>query len=230
MPNYNSFYKFFANKSVEWIPSDTQELYSKNLKHRYNELKDNGWIDNSFTYDFNSYGFRCKEFSNDPTIMFLGCSFTFGIGLPIETVWSSIVADKLNLHNANLAVGGGALDTAFRLCHGYIDIIKPKIVVLMVPPGIRLEIVTDTDTILLNAHAHLYPNTFKIWASDDNNHYFNKEKNILAIENLCLKRNIKYIVIDSNDLYSCMCDFARDLSHCGIRTHKIFAEKFLETL
>lgn len=230
MPNYNSYYKAFANKSIDWVPMDTKELYTKNIKYRYNELKDNGWIDNSFNYTFNSHGFRCKEFSDDPTIMFLGCSFTFGIGLPIETIWSSLVANQLNLHNANLAIGGGSLDTAFRLCHGYIDIVKPKIVVLMVPPGIRFEILADTNIVLLNANHPMYSDTFKIWASDDNNNYFNTEKNILAIENLCLKRNIKYMTVHANDLCRHAKDLARDLSHCGVSTHKLFSEEFLTTL
>ena len=96
-PNYNSYYKEYANKSLDWLPMDTKELYEKNLKEKYQLLKQHDWIDKSFTYKFNSHGFRCEEFTNKPTIMVLGCSFTCGIGLPIEFIWPELISKNLNL-------------------------------------------------------------------------------------------------------------------------------------
>lgn len=68
-------------------------------------LEKNNWINNSFTYSFNRDGFRCKEFTDGPNIMFLGCSLTVGIGIPESTRWTDIVADKLNLRCANIESG-----------------------------------------------------------------------------------------------------------------------------
>ena len=40
-----------------------------------------------YTYDLNTHGYRSIEFSNDVEILTVGCSFTFGTGLPFEYTW-----------------------------------------------------------------------------------------------------------------------------------------------
>jgi len=243
-PNYDSHYKKYANKTFDWLSIDSKEAYEKNLKEKYQLLKANNWIDKSFTYKFNSHAFRCEEFTDDPTIMFLGCSNTCGIGLPVESIWPELVAKKLNMRCANLGQAGGSNDSSFRLCHGWIDIIKPKIVFLLSPPGIRLEILDAvvmkhlTPTWIHNKATH-YKDFLKDWCRDDNNNYFNTLKNSLAIENLCNARNIKYIFLDSDDFAQVQTDLsnaqgyldlARDLGHRGVSSHKIFSEQVLANL
>jgi hypothetical protein len=229
MPNYNSLYKKLANQTRDWLPGDTYELYKQNLVSRYDELKQHNWIDNYFNYKFNSLGFRCNEFTNDPSIMFLGCSYTIGVGLPIESIWPELVSSHLEMHCANFGIGGSSCDTAFRFCHGYIDKIKPKLVIFMIPPSIRFENVNDnqiTNVIISNSQ---YSSFYKDWASDDNNSYFNREKNILGIKMLCQERNTKLIVVDSDEL-NCSNSLARDLSHSGVESHRIFSNKILEQI
>jgi len=206
---------------------DTYELYQRNLSSRYDELKKFNWIDKTFTYKFNSYGFRTDNFSHKNSIMFLGCSHTCGIGLPVHETWASIVAETLELHNSNLGIGGGSLDTAFRLCHGYIDIIKPKMIILMKPPGIRFELLTKHT--ISNVNPSMTNLLYKTWSIDENNNYFNQEKNILAIQMLCANRNIKLIVTDSSEL-QCTDSLARDLAHFGAESHKLVAEKLINLI
>ena len=224
-PNYDSYYKKYANQSLDWLEMDVKNLYEKNIKENYQLLKLNNWIDKSFTYKFNSHGFRCNEFSDDPTIMFLGASSTVGVGLPIDYIWPEVISKNLNMRCANLAIGGSSCDTAFRLCHGWIDIIKPHLVIFFGPPSGRLELVNaDTITNLNLAWPDTNKDFLKKWGIDDNNIYFNEIKNRLAIENLCLSRNIKFhfvnFGIDKIDL-------ARDLMHSGINSNQKFAEKIL---
>jgi hypothetical protein len=146
---------------------DTEQLYHKNLRDNYEELEKYGWIDRTILYKFNSLGFRCEEFTDDPSIMFLGCSHTQGIGLPIESIWPTIVSNELNLKCVNLGQAGCSSDTAFRLLHGYIDKINPKIVVYMDPPGMRFELFCHGVTIPFapkfdGKHTDIY----KLWADD----------------------------------------------------------------
>ena len=100
--NYDSCYinnfnaGSLANRTVKWLPWDTEERYIENLKLNPQALENNGWINKEFTYQFNSFAFRCEEFTNDPSILFLGCSHTVGVGLPIEHTWPTVVANKLN--------------------------------------------------------------------------------------------------------------------------------------
>lgn len=236
MPNYETYHVDYANIALHWFSSDNEETYKKNLVNRHGELKNTGLIDNQFTYKFNSLGFRCEEFSQDPTIMFLGCSNTIGTGLPVDTIWPELVANKLNMRCANLGISGGSMDTAFRLCHGYIDKIQPKIVVLMPPQGVRCEFVCDhglenlgtwlLDLKSANSEETQYKNFYKLWAVDDNNDYFNREKNMLAIDMLCSTRNIKFVMASANSL-QLSGSLARDLQHHGVEAHRAFADKFV---
>jgi len=229
MYNFNSYYLKFANQKLNWLPMDTEELYLKNLKNRYEDLKSNGWIDNHFTYDFNSLGFRCKEFTDASSIMYLGCSYTIGIGLPVEHIWPELVSKELNLKCVNLGIGGASLDTVFRLCLGYIDKIKPKIIILLIPPGIRYELVSSDRIdhfVVQSADEYYYR-----WAIDKNNNYFNQQKNILAIEMLCKYRNIKFICRDSEELYNISENsWARDLAHVGIKAHLNFSKELISII
>lgn len=225
--NYDSPYKNYANLKLPYFNTDSHSTYKKNLATRYDELLINNWIDKNFTYQFNSLGFRSEEFTTDPSIMFLGCSFTSGVGLPIEYIFPEIVAKNLNLKCANLGVAGGSSDCAFRLCHGYIDKINPKIIVFMTPPHIRFELVTNKKIQELGVWVSENP-FYKEWTIDNNNDYFNHEKNLLAIQAMCIKRNIKLIHIDSFKVESS--SLARDLEHPGIDSHKIVADHILSLI
>jgi len=232
-PNYNSLYKqhfLYANREKYWCDFDSESNYQKNLKEKYNLLKINGYIDKSFTYKFNSHSFRCDEFTSEPTIMFLGCSCTIGVGLPIDTIWPELVANKLNMKCANLGIAGGSIDTAFRMCHGWIDIIKPKLVILLHPPGGRLELVSKNFIMNLstawNNIKTEYEPFVKAWGEiDDNNIYLNSLKNTLAIDHICSSKNIKLLKFDFSTYSACAeeNDYARDLTHLGVKANQNFA-------
>ena len=231
--NYNSKDINFASTSIPWHGSDSKDSYTKNLKERSSVLKLHGWIDKSFDYSFNSNGFRCDEFTSDPTIMCLGGSTTLGAGLPVDTIWPELVAKKLNMKCANLGQGAGSLDTAFRMCLGYIDKIKPKIVILLQPPSIRWELVSETNTYYLGnwffrMDDFRFSEYMKEYMIDENNNYFNTCKNVLAIESLCNQRQIKFLNFEKfgrieNDL-------ARDLMHPGVKTNLQFTDTVISKL
>lgn len=229
--NHDSLYKKLAGKTVKWLPSDTDRQYRYNLEKNYDQLKINGWVDHpGFTYSFNKYGFRCSDFSDEPTAMFLGCSNTLGTGIPENDRWSDIVANTLNLKCANLGIGGSSLDTAFRLCHGWLDKINPKIVILRRPPGIRFELVTAVNQQHFAAWPGPNDSLYKLWAQDNNNAEFNAIKNISAIEYMCFLRKIKFV--DLKSFYKSLPspDLGRDLIHPGIKCNKLFAEKALSSI
>lgn len=242
MPNnFNSIYKHYANQELKWLTADTEERYHDNIKNRYDDLKRFGWLEKSITYKFNSYGFRCDEFSDRPTAMFLGCSNTVGVGIPYENTWAYIVSKELNLECANLGLGGGSSDSAFRMCLGYIDIVKPKLVVYNQPPAARLEIINDrNDGVIENfqlfnyEHRYFQPHGYiGDYISCKTNINMNKTKNLLAIKYLCHERNIKFLYFDNyGENFGPVADrdMARDLMHPGILHNAEFAEHVLTTL
>ena len=60
------------------------------------------------TYKYNNYGYRSEDFiKNKPAdLLTLGCSHTFGVGLPIEKTWPSLLSQDLNITMHNLGVSG----------------------------------------------------------------------------------------------------------------------------
>lgn len=236
VPNYSTVYeKMYANRTTYWLPNDAEEWYHHNLKHHRDELMSHGWLNyEPFTYKFNSLGFRCNDFASftsGSSIMFLGCSYTMGIGLPLETIWPELISAQLNMQCANLGIGGSSCDTAFRLCHGYVDKIKPKIVVLMNPPAIRMEHILDSPRNLGINHCPDKESEImlKLWISDENNDFFNREKNVLGIQMMCQTRGIKFIYVESAALATkCLStSLARDLGHAGIESHRLFANEII---
>ena len=224
-------YLEYCNKEINWLPSDTEELYLQNLKTNQGSLSVNGWIDYpGFTYKFNSHGFRSDEFSNEPSILFLGCSHTTGIGMPAEDTWPRIVSSKLGLKCFNLGIGASSNDTAFRLAHHYIPVIKPEIVVWLSTDISRIELHTLDGNV--EPHGVWTENGgyfLNHWLTNPLNSESNFLKNSLAIEHICKSSDVKFL---HKKIYDCMhnLDLARDLMHYGKKSHLACANSILELL
>jgi hypothetical protein len=232
---YNSWYKPWAGTTVNWVAGDDEGKYKKHLKEKYDELARYNWIDKPIDYTFNSNGFRCAEFTSEPTLMTLGCSYTVGIGLPAESIWPELLAKKLDMRCANLGQGGMSNDTAFRLCHGWIDVVKPKAVVFFRTFSNRLELLTQNmATASFGAWSTIPENYYLLnWFSREANASINAAKNTMAIEYMCRERNIPLYIYDAFELLN-KChtslgyenqDLARDLMHFGKKSHAMAADK-----
>jgi hypothetical protein len=233
---YNSWYKPWANTTVSWVAGDDEAKYKTHLKEKYDELARYNWIDTPIDYTFNSNGFRCAEFTSDPTLMTLGCSYTVGIGLPVESIWSELLAKKLDMRCANLGQGGMSNDTAFRLCHGWIDIVKPKVVVFFRTFANRLELLTQNMTSVgFGAWNNTIPENHYLlhWFTREANASINAAKNTMAIQHLCRERNIPLYIYNAfetlNDCHTSLGfenqDLARDLMHYGKKSHAMVADQ-----
>jgi hypothetical protein len=229
----------FANQELNWAQTDSYEQYQKNLIEKRDELEQFGWIDQTFTYRYNSQGFRSAEFEESvPSAMFLGCSHTLGVGLPMEATFSHMVSTSLNLKNFNLGVPGSSNDTAFRLAHYYIPRLKPTIVVFLSTERTRFELF-DQDNIqhILtfsnrnNSFKHVRDDVkgfYRHWIMNNNNIDMHYAKNVGAIQQLCSANNIKFY--HREFLTFPLIDKARDLEHYGIKSNNIVAKKILENL
>lgn len=112
----------------------TRKLLSIESAHiRYPNNFNNDLMDISYT--FNEYGFRSDTFSNQD-ILFLGCSHTFGEGLPKEYRWTDILASNLNMSYSNLGLRGDSAINQIRHAFWYFkNFGNPKIVVGLFPLG-----------------------------------------------------------------------------------------------
>lgn len=221
-------YTPLINSETSWLGNDSESVYNENLISNYNLLEQHGWINRNIRYKFNSHGFRTNNFDTLPSIMFLGCSNTVGIGLPQEHTWPFIVSKKLNLEMINLGIGGIGEDAVFRIADYYVEKIKPKIAVFLQPPIGRLSLITNSDIHYFRImDFDLVPESYKPFYQDyiatEENLTLSIKKHKMAIENICLKNNVKFVYVDDISTI----DLARDLNHPGIQSNAVLANRVL---
>ena len=226
----------YANKTVPWFSSDNQETYIKNMSIAKQKeiIERNHWTEHNITYSFNSHGFRSDEFTEDDSVLFLGCSLTLGTGISKEDSWTHLVSQSLNLKNYNLGISGGSNDSSFRLANHYIPQLKPKIVVLMITGQQRFDMITPDEvyTIMHTRVPKQFDGEFyKSWITCAENSKLNRKKNCLAIEHLCRDQGIKFVSnLPSDQLTWPLEDNGRDIIHPGRGLNRKLASAVLSLI
>lgn len=132
--------KYVPYKNQLWSGSDTEDSHLRSEKTHPEKFR--YWKDRSINYNYNNLGFR-SDFNFKPGMkgdLYLGCSFTEGIGLPLECTWPSLLSTELGTRGFNLGTGGYSIDTCFRyLVAAHNFGLKFKRVFLLVPPPNRYE-------------------------------------------------------------------------------------------
>ncbi len=168
-------------------------------------------------YRFNSLGFRSDEFvkrTNDPTptVLFSGCSFTEGFGVPDEHMWTR---QFLNLAEGlvgkspahyNLGSSGWGIDRMVRAIHLLVHDCKfcPDYLLVLVPPINREELCVE------DFNPKEYPGIYSSYNTGRNaiESVFVKQRNnclrtrnliiklqqqMLLLHYICTTYNIKYL-------------------------------------
>lgn len=231
-----------AVQEDRWFtPGDTRELWLENMQDE--AIRDyfatQGWDhDQGILYRFNHWGFRGDEFVDGPSsLVVLGCSFTFGVGLREQQTWPWILAKTLGTPCYNLAWGGGNADRCFRLAEFWLPKLRPKFCVILTPPNRRLELIlNDQDLEAENIGPNQSHDRYtKIWMTVDENARINSLKNQLALRALCDLLGIKVWIYDTEELaMGCQeqerIGRARDLMHSGPAVHESFAARVTEDI
>jgi len=234
IPN-DHFYSHRKNQTSTWLDSDSADVFSRNMSDpaRRQQLEKYGWDKPGIiTYKFNSHGFRCDEFNESLGIITIGCSFTAGVGLPVESIWPNLIGSDLGLSVWNLGIGGASMDTCFRLLSLYIHRLNAEYVLLLTPPEQRFELHTTEKVQCFHPQTIIHP-IQNFWYQCETNGQLNFIKNVLAIQQLCNQHNKKLIVKRSDrDLCGTLeprdqWPPARDLLHVGADEHKECAQRFL---
>ena len=97
-----------------------------NKKHFLNYPK-------KITYEYNSRGFRDKEWPEDlsDVVWCVGDSFTLGIGQPFEETWPQLLEKKIGKRCLNLGEDGCSNDTISLRVKKIYDLYKPKLIIVM---------------------------------------------------------------------------------------------------
>jgi hypothetical protein len=246
MNKLNHHNSWCANTTSDWFPTDTQELYEQHLNDpvKKQQLEKFGWINADITYVNNSHGFRTPEFNSLENFITVGCSFTYGIGLPQRCVWPELVSQHVDIPVYNLGIGGGSVDTCYRLLKHYIPLIKPKFVIMLQPQSTRLEIFLDHDRSYI--HSPGFPNNLnfqqdqwiKHWYTNTKNIDIHLQKNIDAITYVCNKYSVDFYLYPDYYIYNPSSVFlknrklslARDLMHPGVLFHQRLAAQMVQDI
>ena len=117
-----------ASSELLWVPADTSRQASGVYK------------DARITYKTNAHGWRSREIdpaSPNKKIMFVGCSYTMGIGLPYEDVWTSVAAHRLEatlgepVEQHNFGYGAHGNDFFAMVVHQVLPILKPDFLIVL---------------------------------------------------------------------------------------------------
>lgn len=125
---------------ISYIRKDTEQLFDhtdneKSFRKNLKKKKQEDWIYNtkSITYKINSHGFRTSPFSKIDwanSIVVLGCSNVYGVGLAVEDTMCSQLEKILNIPVVNLGIPGSAVDLVCwnsLILHNYYP--RPKAVI-----------------------------------------------------------------------------------------------------
>jgi hypothetical protein len=117
---------------------------------------------NDIVYSLNNYKYRCDDFNKEKAkdnYLFSGCSYTFGIGLPYQSMWSV----KLNTYLGgesffNLGIYGGSYEQIINDVYDYIRIFdKPKAIFLLLPNLERIPTFQKIEDDYYLRNLHLVP-------------------------------------------------------------------------
>lgn len=88
--------------------------------------------DNVNLYNLNSRAFRSPEFDGTADLVTIGCSQTFGVGVPQEHGWPSRLSEMTGMSLANLGMPGTGAQDGFNKLLAYVEEYgKPKAVAVL---------------------------------------------------------------------------------------------------
>ena len=141
-----SYLKNASAKAFEFVPKDSSGIYYGNI------ICDR---DNEYKKTVNSLGYRSPEFLKDTTSLFAGCSHTWGVGLPYNSMWSNIVASSLGSSYSNIGFPGMSVTRIVQMIFSYCrEFGNPKNIFILFP-NIDRFVLPKTAGFLENKH-HTY--------------------------------------------------------------------------
>lgn len=93
------------------------------------------------TYKVVDRGFRSTPLLNSPDILSLGCSQTWGVGVPDNAVWNAVLSKNLSMSYFNMGIPGASIMSLVGFAIDYIEKYgAPKYVVALWPDIRRMRI------------------------------------------------------------------------------------------
>lgn len=146
--------KYSGQPPSRWLDPDSESTYRIRPHPRYGA--------DSVFYEFNSHGYRCAEFSarRELNVLSVGCSYTFGLGLPAEETYPALLCQAIeqrlgmSVANWNLGIPGCSNDFMSRALLAGLPALRPDFVLVMFTELSRREFIT-ADMVRVNVFPHM---------------------------------------------------------------------------
>lgn len=101
-------------------------------------------------YNANNYLHRGPDFTSGVDILAVGCSMTYGLGVPESGTWPALLAKDLGMTYANLSMTGAGMEWISDSIYRYIETFGPpnKAIVVLAPDVFRYDILFNRSDIL----------------------------------------------------------------------------------
>lgn len=212
-----------------WHINETLEQFIQNCKKHPEKMQ--GWHKESVSYTLNKYGFRSHydfdKFDRPKnTWLALGCSKTFGLGLPKQELYTSLLEKHFDCKIINLGIPGGSLDSCYRVCKLWFNVLNPNFVLIQKPHKSRREVLQDNGMQILGPwHEDFVKFKISIQSDTEINDDFYEIKILDAIQSVL--GNTKSLVFDFQDAMGDCDDLSRDLIHSGPKTNSAVCQYLL---
>lgn len=126
---------------ISWPDPDKNDQY-------YDPSHQEKDIEKHFKYNVNRLSLREPKLSKNSDILAVGCSNSFGVGLPYDLAWPETVSKALNLTYSNISEpGSSAMHEVMNVFHYCKAFGNPKIILCMFPNFERSRMFLDNKTI-----------------------------------------------------------------------------------
>lgn len=230
------------NQTKKWYNSDSKYNFEVNKRVASSRelLERNGWLDKNIdlTYRFNEHGFRSESFKKKCKVLFNGCSQTMGIGLPLHMMWSSKVAEHLDVPHHSIACSGADWQHVCQRTLYWIPKLKPEIMIIQEPPLPRFNW-WDKETVVSTAQftsdelldCKINESRPLVDIVDDNNSLWYRHSMKMLIEKICDDNDVQLIIMSNEKSHERNSnDEARDLKHRGPREHHTIFTKIIKII
>lgn len=203
-----------------------KEVFIKYKEFQKSKGRTSQYNDENIHYLLNSMNYRCDEFNqstftnSDLNIVFTGCSFTFGFGIPSDHTWPHIMHQELvktfpdkNIPYYNLGMVGCGLNTFARqimnLTNAYNNI---DMVVVLAPGVLRREVFSEDLEDLYefgpNGREGYLDDLEKLKAYDlyekdlesEGLMFYSAAMDLMLMSTICKAKNIKLMIGFANDM------------------------------
>ena len=139
----------YVSADSHWTLGDTEQSYNASGGHHL-------YSADSITYHLNSSGYRCPEFSDGSLLRMIsiGCSYTYGVGLPQEALYHERFAERLRrevgVSVVNWNLGSGAISNNYisRVLHFAVPQLDPDLILIFFTHASRREYISATNEVV----------------------------------------------------------------------------------